>query len=70
MYIPSRFEQRACIAALHADLSACLKRIDMLGFDLAANHVDHAIAIIEAEVCPDARVIDSEIISKALRVSA
>jgi hypothetical protein len=70
MFIPSRFEQRASIAALHADLSCCLQRIDTLGFDLAGIHVDHAIAIIEAELCPDAGAIDGEMISKALRVLA
>lgn len=70
MNIGLSLERRVRVAALHADLTRNVKQMDALGLELAANHLDHAIAIIEAEVCPDATVTDAVTLSETMLAHA
>jgi hypothetical protein len=70
MSITISLDRRARIAVLYTDLTHNLKVMDDLGLAIAATHVDHALAIIEAEACPEIRVIESDILCEALRAHA
>lgn len=70
MIIALGSEQRARIAELHTDLMRSVETMDKLGFGIAANHVEHAIAMIEAEICPDSDETDAHIMSQDLLMPA
>jgi hypothetical protein len=59
-------QRHARIAELRADLAQSLKRMDGLGLAIAANHVDHAIALMEAEICSATPESEAQIISAIL----
>ena len=70
MNIALNLERRVRVEALYADIRRNVECLDELGLELAANHVDHALAIIEAETCPESIGIDVETLTEAMLARA